>query len=184
MTDRNLTIPNILTVGRMALAPLIGVLIIRQEFGGALWVLLGAGLTDFLDGFIAKRFNQKSYLGAVLDPVADKLLMVVTVLSLARIGLLPLWITLPVLLRDFVIFLGAVAYYKRAGSINIRPTILSKANTCAQIGVLLLVIALHGGILPAFWLLTPAFLLVLTTTVSSGVQYVLIWRRKAAEIQR
>jgi len=183
MTDRVLTIPNILTMGRMALAPLVALFLIRQEYGRALWGLLAAGVTDGLDGFIAKWFNQASRLGAILDPVADKFLMLATVLALTWTGLLPLWVTIPILLRDVVIFVGALAYYRRAGAIEMSPTILSKANTCAQIGLLLLVVATHAGIIPAGRILFPAFMVVLATTVSSGVQYVVIWGRKAARLR-
>jgi cardiolipin synthase (CMP-forming) len=134
--------------------------------------------------FIAKRFNQLSTLGAYLDPIADKLLMLVTVLALTWIRLLPLWITVPILLRDLLIFGGALVYYRQAGRIEMQPTIISKANTCAQIVLLLLVIALHGRILPLTSLLYPAFLLVLATTISSGAQYVLIWSEKLAALGR
>ena len=182
MTDRIITIPNILTVSRMVLAPLVALFLVRQEFDRALWGLLVAGVTDGLDGFIAKWFNQSSRLGAILDPIADKFLMLATVLALTWTGLLPLWVTIPILLRDIVIFGGALAYYRRAGAIEMQPTILSKANTCAQIGLLLLVVAIHAGVLPFSRLLFPAFLLVLATTVASGVQYVVIWGRRAVKL--
>lgn len=183
VTDRILTIPNVLTVSRMVLAPLVALYIVRQEFVRALWGLLAAGATDGLDGFIAKWFDQSSPLGALLDPLADKLLMLATVLALTSIGLLPLWVAVPILLRDAVICCGALAYYRRAGSIEMQPTILSKANTCAQIGLLLMVVALHAFVLPLDNFLFPAFLLVLVTTISSGVQYVVVWGRKAAGIR-
>ena len=182
MTDRIITIPNILTVSRMVLAPLVALFLVRQEFDRALWGLLVAGFTDGLDGFIAKWFNQSSRLGAILDPIADKLLMLATALALTWIGLLPLWVTIPILLRDVVIFGGALAYYRRAGAIEMQPTILSKTNTCAQVGLLLLVVAIHAEVIPVAGLLFPAFMVVLATTVSSGVQYVVIWGRKAARI--
>ena len=182
MTDRIVTIPNILTMSRMVLTPLVALFIVRQEFGWALWGLLAAGVTDGLDGFIAKWFNQSSRLGAILDPIADKLLMLATALALTWIGLLPLWVTIPILLRDVVIFGGALAYYRRAGAIEMQPTILSKTNTCAQVGLLLLVVAIHAEVIPVTGLLFPAFMVVLATTVSSGVQYVVIWWRKAARL--
>jgi cardiolipin synthase (CMP-forming) len=178
MNDRIITIPNILTCIRILLAPVVALLLFRQEFEPALWGLLLAGVTDGLDGFVAKWFNQSSRLGALLDPLADKLLMLATVLALTWIKLLPLWITVPILMRDLVILGGALIYYRRAGSIQMQPTLLSKANTCAQIGLLLLVVAIHGGILPLGRFLFPAFLLVLATTVTSGFQYVVVWWRK------
>lgn len=183
MTDRILTIPNILTSARMLLAPLVALLLVRQEFDRALWGLLAAGASDGLDGFIAKRFNQSSRLGALLDPLADKLLMLATVLTLTWLGLLPLWVTVPILLRDVVIFGGAVAYYRRAGSIEMQPTLLSKANTCAQIGLMLLVVAIRADVVPFGRLLVPAFLLVVTFTVSSGIQYVVVWGRRASRLR-
>ena len=182
MTDRIVTIPNILTMSRMVLTPLVALFIVRQEFGWALWGLLAAGVTDGLDGFIAKWFNQSSRLGAILDPIADKFLMLATVLALTWIGLLPLWVTIPILLRDVVIFGGALVYYRRAGAIEMQPTLLSKANTCAQIGLLLLVVASHAEILSLGRLLFPAFVLVLATTVLSGIQYVVIWGKRAARL--
>jgi cardiolipin synthase len=182
MTDRILTIPNLLTCSRMVLAPLVALFLVRQEFDRALWGLLAAGVTDGLDGFIAKWFNQSSRLGAILDPIADKLLMLATVLALTWTGLPPLWITIPVLLRDVVIFGGALAYYRRAGAIEMQPTILSKVNTCAQVGLLLLVVASHAEIIPAARILFPAFMVVLATTVLSGLQYVVIWGRRAAKL--
>ena len=182
MTDRILTIPNILTLSRMVLAPLVALCLVRQEFDWALWGLLTAGVTDGLDGFIAKWFNQSSRLGAILDPVADKFLMLATVLALTWTGLLPLWVTIPIILRDVVIFGGALVYYRMAGALEMSPTLFSKANTCAQITLLLLVVVIHAELLPFDRLLSPAFMVVLITTVASGVQYVVIWGRKAARL--
>ncbi len=184
MTDRILTIPNILTVGRMVLAPLVAFFIVQEEFSRALWLLLAAGVTDALDGFIATWFNQSSRLGAILDPLADKLLMLATVLALTWSGLLPLWVAIPILSRDLLIFGGALLYYQWAGAIDMSPTLLSKANTCAQIGLLLLVVATHAEVVPAAGILFSGFLIVLTTTVLSGGQYVVIWGRKAAALER
>jgi cardiolipin synthase len=184
MTDRIYTIPNILTMSRILMTPLVALWLVRQEYRWALWGLLVAGVTDGLDGFIAKCFNQSSRLGAILDPVADKFLMLATVLALTWTGLLPLWVTIPILLRDVVIFGGAVVYYRLAGSIEMSPTILSKANTCAQIVLLLLVVAIYAEVVPAAQILFPAFLVVLVTTVLSGVQYVVIWGRKATGLRR
>ncbi len=183
MIDRIFTIPNILTASRIFLAPLVAFSLLRGEFRQALWLLLVAGVTDALDGFIARLFNQYSRLGACLDPIADKLLMLATVLTLTTIGLLPLWITLPILLRDLIIFVGALVYYRRAGNIEMSPTTLSKANTCAQIGLLLMVVATHATILPMGRFIFPAFLLVFCTTLTSGVQYLIIWGKKAAALE-
>ena len=122
MTDRILTIPNILTMSRVLMTPLVALCLVRQEYGWALWGLLVAGVTDGLDGFIAKWFNQSSRLGAILDPVADKFLMLATVLALTWTGLLPLWVTIPILLRDVIIFGGARVYYRLAGSIEMSLT--------------------------------------------------------------
>jgi cardiolipin synthase len=182
MTDRILTIPNILTMSRILMTPLVALCLVRQEYGWALWGLLVAGVTDGLDGFIAKWFNQSSRLGAILDPVADKFLMLATVLALTWTGLLPLWVTIPILLRDVVIFGGAVVYYRLAGAIEMSPTILSKANTCAQIGLLLLVVAVYAEVVPAARILFLACMAVVATTILSGVQYVVIWGRKAARL--
>jgi cardiolipin synthase len=134
----NLTVPNQLTILRIFLVPVFVLLLVYGYLGWALVVFLTAGATDALDGLIARRAGQRSTLGAWLDPMADKLLLVTTfiVLTLPAIPLtnrLPLWLTIAVISRDVVI-VGVVAIVNLAvGPRTFRPTFLGKATTAAFI---------------------------------------------------
>jgi cardiolipin synthase len=135
---RNLTIANQLTILRIVLIPIFVLLVVYGRLGEALLVFMTAGATDALDGLIARRAGQRTSLGAWLDPMADKLLLVTTfiVLTLPAIPLtnrLPLWLTIAVISRDVVI-VGVVAIVNLAvGPRTFRPTFLGKATTAAFI---------------------------------------------------
>jgi cardiolipin synthase len=135
---RNLTIANQLTILRIVLIPIFVLLVVYGRLGEALLVFMTAGATDALDGLIARRAGQRTSLGAWLDPMADKLLLVTTfiVLTLPAIPLtnrLPLWLTIAVISRDIVI-VGVVAIVNLAvGPRTFRPTFLGKATTAAFI---------------------------------------------------
>ena len=135
---KNLTLANQLTILRIALIPAFVLLVVYEHLGGALIVFSVAGLTDALDGLIARRAGQRTSLGAWLDPMADKLLLVTTfvVLTLPAIPLtnhLPLWLTVTVISRDVVI-VGVVAIVNLAvGPRTFRPSFLGKATTAAFI---------------------------------------------------
>jgi cardiolipin synthase len=178
-----LNIPNTITILRLLLVPVLALLLLRGSFGAAIWVLLGAGISDALDGFIARRFNQLTYLGSVLDPLADKCLITVTVLTLSWVGLLPWWLTAVIVLRDLVIVGGAVAYYIRAGGIEMSPTIPSKVNTLVQTCLIFLVLVIATGMVQAAGWLPALFGLALFTTLFSGVHYIVLWGRRGAELK-
>src|SRR3954468_21280299 len=99
-------IPNGLTIARGLLAPLVAVFLVRHDFHAALWCFATAGVSDWMDGFVARRFGLSTRLGSFLDPAADKLLMVVSFLVLGWLGLLPGWLVVLVVLRDLVIVAG------------------------------------------------------------------------------
>lgn len=181
MSARFVTIPNLLTVVRMVLIPVFVTLLFYGRFGSALAVFVSAGITDGLDGLLARRFDQSSEVGRILDPIADKLLLVTSfvVLSLPAIYPQPLprhlpipfWVTAAVLSRDIFIVVGSVTINIVTGFRGFRPTRLGKINTVLQIGAVLLVLIcarlpmLSGYILPTVYLLTFAFAAV------SGVHY-------------
>lgn len=177
-----MNIPNLLTSLRILLVPVIILLILRDRYLAAMWLLLGAGVTDALDGFIARRFNQLTHLGAILDPLADKTLVVATFLVLAGTRLVPWWLAAAVVLRDLVILCGAAAWYRRAGCLEIDPSWLSKANTFFQISLLYLVIGTHAGIAAIGPWLPILFSITFSTTVFSGLHYVVIWGRRAQRL--
>jgi cardiolipin synthase len=173
------SIPNLITLVRLTLVPLMGYFLVRGEHGLALIVFFAAAVTDFLDGFIARHFKLASALGATLDPIADKLNMFVATVLLAWEGLLPLWLAIGIVLRDVVIVAGALAYRFTLGHVEIAPTLLSKANTFIEFAVLLLVMASAARWIEIDRWLPAAFVLVFATVNASGVQYVWVWGWKA-----
>jgi cardiolipin synthase (CMP-forming) len=179
-----MNIPNTITLLRVLLVPLLAWFLLHGEYVAAVWVLLGAGISDALDGFIARRLNQLTYLGSILDPLADKFLIIVSACILALLGLLPWWLTAVILLRDLIIVAGAIVYYLRAGSIEMNPSIPSKANTLVQTCLIFLVLGNAAGIMRATSWLPVLFGLALFTTTFSGVHYMVLWGRKGAELKK
>jgi len=177
-------IPNALCVFRMLLVVPVAWLLVRGEFWLTLWVFAVAAATDGLDGFLAKRFNWTSELGKILDPLADKLLLVSVFVTLAALGLVPLWLAVAAVLRDLTITFGAIVYNWLFGDPNGRPTAISKLNTLCQILYLLLVVAANALQRPFEPLTTVLGALVFVTTVVSGLDYVITYSRKAAAVSR
>lgn len=177
-----MNIPNTLTVLRMLLVPGLIWLLLKEAYGAALWVFVVAGVSDGLDGFIAKKFNQCTRLGSVLDPLADKLLVVSSVVVLAWVGRLPLWLVLLIVARDLVIVGGAVAFYLRAGQVEMDPSFLSKLNTFVQLCLIFTVLAQAAGMVRLAGVLPLLFGLTGLTTFLSGAHYGVVWSRRAASL--
>ncbi len=177
-------IPNILTVARIALIPLFAYYLVRQAYDVAAPLFALAALTDFADGYIARRFGIVSKVGATLDPIADKLNMLVATIVLALQALVPLWLAIAIVARDVVIVVGALVYRSAIGRLDIAPTLLSKLNTLLEFAVLLLVMAVGARWLDGGAWLTIAFVVVGTTVVTSGIQYVWLWTAKAIAERR
>lgn len=175
------TLPNIITIGRVLLIPVVAFLLLDHDYTLAFAVFVAAAVGDWVDGFIARRFNQMSQLGAVLDPVADKMTMMIVAILMAAQGLLPIWLAVVIVMRDAVIVAGAVAYRFVVGRIEMAPTRLSKANTFLEFGVISLVMAQAAQLVEADAWLMPLFILVFASVLVSGAHYVWIWRRKAVE---
>ncbi|MGA8277177.1 MAG: CDP-alcohol phosphatidyltransferase family protein [Rhodanobacteraceae bacterium] len=173
-------LPNLITLSRMALVVPLCWLIADAHYGGALVVAAIAGLSDAVDGFLAKHFGWQSWLGGVLDPIADKLLLMAAFVWLTLDGGLPAWLTAIVVGRDIVIVAGALAYHRFVGRFDAAPSRLSKLTTVIQICCVLAMLVRLAG----FIALTDAMLGVLFgvtggLTVASGAHYVLIWSRRA-----
>ncbi len=182
MTRRD--IPNIISVLRIMLTVPFVVLLIEKQFGEALLLFAVAGASDGLDGYLAKRNGWESRLGSMLDPIADKLLLVSSFIVLSWLGFLPLWLVLVILGRDIVILVGAIAYHFLIGDYDFRPTIVSKINTFFQIVlVLAMVLSLSFYPLPE-WFLTRLVEIVLATAVLSGIDYVWTWGRSAMRSEK
>lgn len=169
------TIPNLLSVLRMGLVPLFIISVLDGKPLRALILFLVAGVTDALDGFIARRANQQSLLGTYLDPIADKILLTSAYIALSIPSLnhgvqIPLWITVLVIARDLMIVVMAVIMALASGIRNFPPSRLSKFNTLVQVVtvLVLLVSALLPNLEPVASML---LYLVAATTLSSGLHY-------------
>jgi cardiolipin synthase len=146
MSSRIVTIPNALTVVRMVLIPVFVSALYYRRFGLALAVFVAAGVTDGVDGFLARRFNQGSQLGQILDPIADKLLLVTSFVTLSSPSIIektnhlpvPFWVAAAVISRDVFIVVGAAAINVVTGFRGFRPSMLGKVNTVAQIAAVVI----------------------------------------------
>jgi len=172
-------IPNLITVIRILLVVPVAWVLLQQQYLLALVLFFVAGASDGLDGFLAKQFGWTSRLGAILDPLADKALLVTCYAALAWVGLLPVWLLILVVARDLVIVAGAVVYNFRIQRLEADPTLISKLNTLLQILLVLLVITqqLNDWFTPVW-----ATVLIYAVTVSviwSGLDYVITWGRRA-----
>lgn len=174
------TVPNLLTLLRMGLVPLFIIAVVNGDSTKALLIFVAAGVTDALDGFIARFWSQQSMLGGYLDPLADKLLLtsayvVLAIPSLTHGAPIPLWVTILVIARDVLLVTVALVLYLAAGVRSFPPTLLSKGNTVLQ--VVAVVLVLISGTLPAaHWLQqvsTVTIYLVPIFTVASGLDYII-----------
>jgi cardiolipin synthase len=168
-------LPNAITVLRIALVPVFILALNADQYATALAVFVIAGVSDSLDGFIAKRFDLVTRLGTILDPVADKILLISAYIMLAVGGELPLWLVLTVGFRDLIIVGGYLAYTSLIGPLQTRPTYLSKLNTFLQIALVVLILAQRAQLLSFVGLSDYLIYAVFVTTVASGVHYVWIW---------
>lgn len=142
-------------------------------------VFLVASISDGIDGWIARHYNLCTPLGAMLDPVADKLIILSCLATLTWQSLIPLWLTLSLLSRDILIILGAMAYRRLTGHVQITPTWLGKTHIALEFAVLCLVLANAASIFSIVSVLPDLFKLLFATSVLSAMQYVWIWGRKA-----
>ncbi|MCB1866027.1 MAG: CDP-alcohol phosphatidyltransferase family protein [Chromatiales bacterium] len=177
-------LPNYITFGRLLLVGPVVWCLLNQYYSGALALFALAGVSDALDGFLAKRYGWQSRLGTVLDPLADKVLLVSAYIALGVLGWLPIWLVTAVIVRDVVIVIGAVSYYFRIAAVDMTPLAVSKLNTFTQIVLVLAVVAHAGfGIIAPIWL-ERGIWIVAATTIVSGVSYVLIWGYRALSAVR
>lgn len=177
-SSKLLTIPNILTFMRMALIPVFASLLVYGYMGAALAVFVIAGVSDGVDGFLARKFNQESELGTIMDPIADKLLMTTAFIILTIPGILPpvrhlpvpFWVTAAVIGRDVLIIAVAGAINIMTGFRGFQPSWLGKASTLVQvIGVTLILISSVTGY---FIFLPTTYSVVVFFAFVSGVHYI------------
>jgi len=174
-------IPNVLSLLRITLVFPIVFLLVQGEFSYVLVLFIIAGLTDGLDGYLAKRNNWTSRLGSILDPLADKILLVFSYLALGWLGLIPMWLVIAVMARDVVIIVGAISYHELIGAYDMEPSWLSKTNTFFQIVLILTVVFSLGAIELPRWSIEILIMIVACTTLISGVNYVWVWGHRAVK---
>lgn len=131
--ERPLNIPNFITVGRVILVPVVFWLLVSGKVQAAFFAFVVAGISDGVDGYLAKRFGWTTELGAYLDPLADKLLLVSIFIAMAVLGELPSWLAIGVVTRDIMIVAAVMLSWFMDNPVRIRPLAVSKANTAAQI---------------------------------------------------
>jgi cardiolipin synthase len=174
-------LPNVLTASRLLLALPLGLLILREQYDWALAVGAFAGLTDALDGFAARRLQAFSRLGSILDPIADKTLILVAFLCFAANELVPVYLAAIVIGRDIVIAAGAATYHLLIGAFDFAARGLSKCNMVVQIAFCIVVLVNQLTALPA-WLFGASSVVVIGIAIASGVDYVVAWTLRAVRI--
>lgn len=174
-------IPNLLTLVRIGLVPWLVVLLSEHQYMWSLIVFLVAGLSDALDGFIAKHFNAQTKLGALLDPVADKALLVSSYVMLSSLDAIPFWLMVVVVFRDVIIVGGYLIMEIFFDSVEMQPLKISKINTVTQIGYIAVILTMLTWSIEMSALLPMLEIFVLLTSVYSGAAYVYIWSIKATK---
>ena len=168
-------LPNLITLARMLMTPLAVLMIISQRFLPAFLIFILAGVSDAIDGFIAKRFNLRSELGAYLDPLADKALLISIYVSLAIYAGLPAWIVVTVVSRDVMILVAVLVSWLLDKPVEIRPVWVSKFNTVAQIALAGFALGARAYGLDPRPAQTALEWTVAVTTLASGGVYIAQW---------
>lgn len=172
-------LPNAISLLRIALIAPILLSVVSGDYAMALLLFIIAGGSDGIDGYLAVRYNWQTRIGALLDPIADKLLVTGLFITLAALDLIPVWLAAVVILRDVVIFTGAVTYNYLIRPVEGEPTRISKLNTALQLLFLLFILSQAGFGWPEKISTTVLGASVLVTSIISGVDYVWEWTRRA-----
>ena len=182
MSSRIITLPNLLTVFRMALIPVFVSLLFYQKFLLALGAFVLAGITDGLDGLFARRFHQQSPLGRILDPVADKMMLVTSFVVLSMRNVfpapvpkhlpVPFWVTITVISRDVFILVGAAAINMVSGFRGFQPSLPGKISTVVQIVAIAAVILAAQTRIGTGYYLPTIYTAVFTLALVSGIHYI------------
>ncbi|MEE2957205.1 MAG: CDP-alcohol phosphatidyltransferase family protein [Pseudomonadota bacterium] len=174
-----MNVPNLISLIRLLAVPFMIYLILNGFYFSAFWLFVAAGISDGIDGFIAKRLEQVTPLGAYLDPLADKALLVAVYISLGKMDCLPSWLVILVVFRDVIIIGGVVLLHLLTDGVKMQPIFVSKINTLIQI---ILVIAVLFQLAFNFsnleQIITALIFLVTVTTIFSGGVYIINWGKK------
>ena len=178
-----MNLPNLISFGRICVVPIIIWLIIQNSLLLAFWLTVAAAISDALDGIVAKRFNCVTTLGAFLDPVADKTLLVSLFLVLGHEGYIAIWLVILVVFRDLLIVGGALMFHTITHSLEMAPLKISKVNTAVQFGFVVAILGIEGYGLDVDGMRATAPFIVAITTICSGAAYVYLWSQKTSEFE-
>jgi cardiolipin synthase len=168
-------LPNLISLGRLLAVPLAVWLMLSGYFTAAFWLFVAAGISDGLDGFLARTFDRRTRLGAYLDPLADKALLISVYVTLGLKGHIVDWLVILVVFRDILIIGGAILYQLFTQALRMQPLFISKVNTVAQITLAAVVLAELGPGIVDPRLSVILVHVVAATTFLSGAAYVVIW---------
>jgi len=169
-------VPNLITLARLLMVPVIAVLLSNHAYTAAFWLFLAVGVSDGLDGFIARRCNVTSAAGALLDPVADKMVIMTCAFVLACNGLLPIWLAAPLIARDVLML--AVGFTDRSLKERwLPPNLVGKAHAALAFATLTLTIAQGDGLIDLGWVLGLLFVILFVTVWLSAGLYFRAWLR-------
>ncbi len=181
--DLDLNIPNMITLGRLLAVPVTVWLILNDFIFAAFWLFVAAGISDAIDGFLAKRWNQVTEFGAYLDPLADKALLASVFITLGVQGHLESWLVILVVFRDVMIVGAVVLFQTMVRSLEMDPLFISKVNTLAQIILAALVLGAEGYNVDMGLFMEMMIGIVAVTTMASGLSYlVVIMRRMGSQV--
>jgi cardiolipin synthase len=175
-------IPNVISSIRILLVAPIAVALIHHQLATTMALFGVAALSDAADGYLAKRNGWQSELGAVLDPLADKLLLVTVFITLAYMKLVPLWLMVAAVARDAIIVSGALLYRICFGALSMRPSVVSKFNTLCQAAYIMAVVGKEELSIPPAGVVTVLGAMVFVTVMVSGMDYVMIYGRRALSL--
>lgn len=183
-----MNLPNVISLGRLLAVPVAVWLVLSDQLLVAFWVFVAAGVSDAVDGFIAKRFDAETEFGRYLDPIADKVLLVSVYLALGNEGYLETWLVIMVVFRDALIVGGALLFQTLTQSLTMQPLMVSKVNTVTQIVLAAAVLGVHGYAIAgdgvAEDVVEVLVYAVTVTTLLSGGAYVVTWSRRAAAMEK
>ena len=177
-------IPNVISSIRILLVAPIAVALMHHQLVTTMALFGVAAVSDAADGYLAKRNGWQSELGAVLDPLADKLLLVTVFITLAYMRLVPLWLMVAAVARDVIIVSGALLYRICFGALSVRPSVVSKFNTLCQAAYIMAVVGKEELSIPPVWMVTALGAMVFVTVMVSGMDYVMIYGRRALSLAK
>jgi len=177
-------LPNLISFARLLAVPVILYLILTDGTVPAFWLFIAAGVSDAVDGLIAKQFRVESEIGSYLDPLADKALLAGVYVTLAVVGAIPLWLVFLIVFRDLMIIGGVLLFHTLTRTLKIQPLFISKTNTLFHIVLAGLILAKDGLGLEWDYGLRMMMYLVAATTFLSGAEYVLRWGYRAVTMER